>query len=98
MWGCRVSGISLPKEAEPVGPWFCSKRMEPLEYPEPALREAILNSIIHKDYSSTYIFLRVYEDKLTLFNPGAFPEGYDIERIKNEHPSKPGNRNIAEFF
>ena len=35
--------------------------MEPLEYPEPALREAILNSIIHKDYSSTYIFLRVYE-------------------------------------
>jgi len=74
------------------------KRMEPLEYPEPALREAILNSIIHKDYSSTYIFLRVYEDKLTLFNPGAFPEGYDIERIKNEHPSKPCNRNIAEVF
>ena len=74
------------------------KRMEPLEYPEPALREAILNSIIHKDYSSTYIFLRVDENKLTLFNPGAFPEGYDIERIKNEHPSKPRNRNIAEVF
>jgi ATP-dependent DNA helicase RecG len=74
------------------------KRMEPLEYPEPALREAILNSIIHKDYSSTYIFLRIYQDKLTLFNPGAFPEGYDIERIKNEHSSKPHNRNIAEVF
>jgi ATP-dependent DNA helicase RecG len=74
------------------------KRMEPLEYPEPALREAILNSIIHKDYSSTYIFLRVYQDKLTLFNPGGFPEGYDIERIKNEHSSRPRNRNIAEVF
>ena len=35
------------------------ERMELLEYPEPALREAVLNAIIHKDYSSTWIFLRV---------------------------------------
>jgi len=74
------------------------KRKEPLEYPEPALREAILNSIIHKDYSSTYIFLRVYPNRLTLFNPGRLPEGYDIERIKIEHSSRPPNRNIAEVF
>ena len=74
------------------------KRKEPLEYPEPALREAILNSIIHKDYSSTYIFLRVYQNRLTLFNPGELPEGYDIERIKSEHSSRPRNRNIAEVF
>ena len=74
------------------------KRKEPLEYPEPALREAILNSIIHKDYSSTYIFLRVYPNGLTLFNPGQLPEGYDIERIKTEHSSRPRNRNIAEVF
>ena len=74
------------------------KRKEPLEYPEPALREAILNSIIHKDYSSTYIFLRVYPHRLTLFNPGELPEGYDIERIKTEHSSRPRNRNIADVF
>jgi ATP-dependent DNA helicase RecG len=73
-------------------------RKEPLEYPEPALREAILNAIIHKDHSSTYIFLRVYPDKLTLFNPGPFPEGYDIERLKREHSSKPRNRHIADVF
>lgn len=57
-----------------------------------------LNAIIHKDYSSTYIFLRVYPDKLTLFNPGRLPEGYDIERLKREHTSKPRNRHIAEVF
>lgn len=74
------------------------QRVELLEYPEDALREAILNAIIHKDYSSTYIFLRVYPDKLTLFNPGRLPEGYDIERLKREHTSKPRNRHIAEVF
>jgi len=74
------------------------QRVELLEYPEDALREAILNAIIHKDYSSTYIFLRVYPDKLTLFNPGRLPEGYDIERLKREHTSKPRNRHIADVF
>jgi ATP-dependent DNA helicase RecG len=62
------------------------------------LREAILNAIIHKDYSDTYIFLRVYPNKLTLFNPGGLPEGYDIEKLKNEHTSRPRNRNIAKVF
>ncbi|WP_373056691.1 hypothetical protein [Zunongwangia sp. H14] len=45
------------------------ERMEPLEYPETALRKAVLNAIIHKDYSSTYTFLRVYDDRLYLWNP-----------------------------
>ena len=74
------------------------ERMEPLEYPEPALREAILNAIIHKDYSSTYIFLRVYDDRLHLWNPGSLPEELSIEELKKEHSSYPRNRNIANVF
>lgn len=74
------------------------QRVEPLEYPEDALREAILNAIIHKDYSSTYTFLRVYPDKLTLFNPGPLPEGYSIERLRYEHSSLPRNQHIADVF
>ena len=74
------------------------QRVELLEYPEDALREAILNAIIHKDYSSTYIFLRVYPDKLTLFNPGPLPEGYSIERLRQEHSSIPRNQHIADVF
>lgn len=46
------------------------ERIETLEYPEAALREAILNAIIHKDYSSTFTFLRVYDDRLEIWNPG----------------------------
>ncbi len=74
------------------------ERMEPLEYPEPALREAILNSIIHKDYSSTWVFLRVYDDRLHLWNPGILPEELTIEELKQEHSSYPRNRNIAGVF
>jgi ATP-dependent DNA helicase RecG len=73
-------------------------RMEPLEYPETALREAILNAIIHKDYTSTWIFLRVYDDKLELWNPGLLPEELTIEKLKSRHSSYPRNPHIAEVF
>ncbi len=74
------------------------ERMEPLEYPEAALREAILNAVIHKDYSSTYTFLRVYDDRLHLWNPGLLPEELTIEELKKDHSSYPRNRNIANVF
>lgn len=71
------------------------ERMEPLEYPEPALCEAVVNSIIHKDYSSTWIFLRVYDDRLHLWNPVTFPEELTVEELKQKHSFYPLNRNIA---
>jgi ATP-dependent DNA helicase RecG len=74
------------------------ERLEPLEYPEPALREAVLNAIIHKDYSSTWIFLRVYDDKLEIWNPGKLPEELTIEKLKEAHSSYPRNANIAGVF
>ncbi|MBO9728634.1 MAG: putative DNA binding domain-containing protein [Chitinophaga sp.] len=74
------------------------ERHEPLEYPEPALREAILNAIVHKDYSSTYTFLRVYDDHLHLWNPGSLPDELSIEELKVNHSSYPRNKNIATVF
>jgi ATP-dependent DNA helicase RecG len=74
------------------------ERLEPLEYPESALREAILNAIIHKDYSSTYTFLRVYDDRLHIWNPGNLPEELNVEALKKDHSSYPRNRNIANVF
>lgn len=74
------------------------ERLEPLEYPESALREAVLNAIIHKDYSSTWIFLRVYDDRLEIWNPGKLPEELTIEKLKGAHSSYPRNANIAGVF
>ena len=72
--------------------------MEPLEYPEKALREAILNSIIHKDYSGTTIFLSIYDDRLMIWNPGKLPENLSVEQLKGKHGSEPRNRLIADVF
>ncbi len=74
------------------------QRIEELEYPEEALREAILNAIVHKDYTGAPIQMSVYTDKLILWNPGRLAEDITIEILKKKHPSRPPNRNIAELF
>ncbi|MFN2396958.1 MAG: ATP-binding protein [Bacteroidales bacterium] len=74
------------------------QRVEELEYPEPALREAIFNAIVHKDYKGSTIQLSVYDDRLSLWNPGILPDELNIEMLKGKHPSHPRNKNIAEVF
>ena len=74
------------------------QRIEKLEYPEDALREAILNAIVHKDYTGAPIQLSVYSDKLILWNPGQLPEDLTIEILKQKHSILTANRNIAELF
>ncbi len=74
------------------------QRVEELEYPEPALREAIFNAIVHKDYKGSTIQLSVYNDRLSLWNPGTLPDELNIEMLKGKHPSHPRNKNIAEVF
>jgi ATP-dependent DNA helicase RecG len=73
-------------------------RKEPLEYPEQALREAVLNAIIHKDYHGTTIFLSIYNDQLTIWNPGKLPESLTIDQLKSKHRSIPRNKLIADVF
>ena len=73
-------------------------RIEDLEYPEEALREAILNAIVHKDYTGTTIQLSIYDDKLILWNEGKLPEDLNIKQLNGKHPSRPRNKNIAELF
>jgi len=74
------------------------QRIEELEYPEEALREAILNSVIHKDYTGVHIQLSVYDDKLILWNQGKLPIEISVENLKHKHPSIPRNKYIADIF
>lgn len=74
------------------------QRIENLEIPEDALREAIFNSIIHKDYTGAPIQLSVYNDKMILWNEGRLPVGFTIETLLSKHTSRPYNKNIASIF
>ena len=74
------------------------QRVEPLEIPEDALREAIFNSIIHKDYAGAHIQMKVRGDRLELWNEGNLPEGYTVKKLLGAHASRPRNRNLAAAF
>ncbi len=74
-------------------------RVETFEYPEEAVREALLNAIAHKDYSgSAPIQISVYKDKIMIWNEGQLPENWTVEKLLSKHPSIPYNPDIANAF
>jgi ATP-dependent DNA helicase RecG len=74
------------------------QRIEPLEIPEDALRESLFNSIVHKLYTGVHIQMKIYNDRIRLWNPGTLPEGMTIEQLLGAHASQPRNRLITETF
>ncbi|MCL4496505.1 MAG: helix-turn-helix domain-containing protein [Deltaproteobacteria bacterium] len=69
------------------------------DYPFDAVREAVINAIIHKDYSSAAeIQIKIYDDRIWLWNPGSLPYQLGIEDLKKEHSSYPKNPLIAAAF
>ena len=74
------------------------QRIEELEYPEEALREAILNAVVHKDYTGAPIQLSIYDDRLILWNEGKLPSDITVQMLKEKHPSRPHNKYIADIF
>lgn len=75
------------------------ERTEHLEYPFDAIREALINSICHRDYrSSGNVQVRIFDNSMEIWNPGKLPEGITIDLLKENHTSKPRNRLIAKLL
>lgn len=75
------------------------RRVETYPFPESALREALLNAVAHKDYSSgNPVQISVYEDKLILWNAGQLPDDWTVEKLTIKHPSIPFNPDVAATF
>jgi len=74
-------------------------RREILEYPYEALREAIINALIHRNYiGASSIQIRVYSNRLVIMNEGKLPPEVPVEKLKTEHLSKPRNTLLADVF
>ncbi len=72
-------------------------RVEKGEYPAEAIREALVNAICHRDYADTgNVQVRIFDDRLEVWNPGILPEGWDVGLLRQSHPSKPRNLRIAD--
>jgi ATP-dependent DNA helicase RecG len=75
------------------------QRIESWPVPEPALREALLNAVVHKDYGSGIpVQISVYPDRLMIWNPGQLPPDWTIEKLKAKHNSQPSNPDVANTF
>lgn len=75
------------------------QRLEAFPIPREALREAVLNALIHKDYSSgTPIQIRVYRNKLRIWNPGQLPPTWTADKLLQPHDSRPPNPDGANTF
>ena len=55
------------------------KRKEIPEYPVEAVREAITNAVMHRDYleKGANVFVSIFDDRLEIYNPGGLPKGLD---------------------
>lgn len=79
--------------------WSGVQRIDRKPVPHEALREGIVNAIIHRDYADpSPIQIKVGDDYVRIFNPGGLPDKLRIEQLEVEHPSLRRNPLLANVF
>ena len=82
--------VEIGKQAERIEKW---------DYPIEALREGLINAIVHRDYSDAgNIQVRIFDDRVEIWSPGLLPRELDLSRIETECRSIPRNKKLAELF
>jgi len=72
------------------------QRVERDEYPIAAIREMILNALVHRNYMGAPTQIRLYDNNFSVWNDGGLPEGISEEDLRKVHRSKPRNPLIAD--
>jgi len=88
-------GKYIPDTFEYVG----IRRVVVNRYPRKAIREAVVNAIVHKQYESREpILIRISKDSLEIYNPGELPSKWVAEDLMRKHHSVRRNKKMAEAF
>ena len=73
------------------------QRIEKGEYPVAALREMLLNALVHRNYlGSSVVQMRMFDNYFNIWNEGELPAGISLDSLKRQHPSRPRNLLIAD--
>ena len=73
-------------------------REDQKDYPEDALREALLNALVHCDYAySSSTFISIFDDRIEFVSIGGLPKGVSLDDILLGL-SVPRNENLANVF
>lgn len=68
------------------------------DYPERALREALANALIHRDYQRLgAVHFQWHDERIDISNPGGFPEGVRLDNLLVTAP-RPRNPLLADAF
>ncbi len=61
------------------------RRVERPAYPDDVVREALVNAVVHRDYSltATDVELTIYEDRLEVVSPGRLPNGVTPDAMRD---------------
>ncbi|WP_162180861.1 ATP-binding protein [Candidatus Protochlamydia amoebophila] len=75
------------------------RRKDITEYPPLAIREVLINALVHNDYSikGAHIQIAIFDNRLEIQNPGMLPFGFTMEDLKMG-VSRVRNRVIARVF
>ena len=74
-------------------------RIDVFDYPEDAVRELIVNALVHKDYSiQEPTRVAVFPDHLEISSMGLLPKGWVPETLLEKHKSSRRNRALANVF
>ena len=78
------------------------KRINRTEYPLEALREAVANALIHRDYSiqteSAYISVNMYDDRIEILNPGALYGTNKLEKLGTDDTMESRNPTLVRIL
>jgi ATP-dependent DNA helicase RecG len=96
-------GMAFLERTMPLGARFPEGqifREDRFPVPQDALREILLNAIMHRDYShySGYVAIVVFDDRIEIRSSGRLPNGITVEQLLGRHDSKPTNPLIAGAF
>lgn len=74
------------------------RRIDHADYPEEAMREALVNAVVHRDYDySGSIIINIYDDRMEFISLGGLVKGLTLADIRGG-VSQPRNAVIANVF
>ena len=96
-------GLAFLERTMPLGARFPEGtifREDRFPIPPEALREILLNAVMHRDYSDPggYVAIAVFDDRVEIRSFGRLPAGLTPAMLSRTHLSKPRNLLVAQTF
>jgi ATP-dependent DNA helicase RecG len=98
-----AAALAFTQRHLPIASYFEPNRMQRIDQPAVpnlALREALINALSHREYTteSSTVSLAVYDNRLEIWNAGELSKKLTIDDLKKRHNSVPRNKIIATVF